>query len=124
MRAPPGPPSGRSGSTACGSLRRERTVAVLFLAFGLMTFGGTMLDPLNPAWVRDVLHRGAGVFALLLVVHAASGIAGTLLVGWFGRTLSPRALIGWSSLVRRPLPASSTTCRPCRSRSRWASSRV
>jgi MFS family permease len=80
-------------------VRRERAVAVLFLVFGLMTFGGTMLDPLNPAWVRDVLHRGADVFALLLVVHAASGIAGTLLVGWFGRTLSPRALIGWSSLV-------------------------
>jgi MFS family permease len=80
-------------------VRRERTIAVLFLVFGLMTFGGTMLDPLDVAWVRDVLDEGPEVYSWLLTTHAATGLAGTLVVGRFGAALSPRALIGWSSLV-------------------------
>jgi MFS family permease len=78
---------------------RDRAVAVLFLVFALMTFGGTMLDPLTVAWVRDVLGEGPQVFAWILTVHAATGIAGSLLVGWFGRSFTPRALMGWGSLV-------------------------
>jgi MFS family permease len=78
---------------------RERTIALLFLVFGLMTFGGTMLDPLTVAWVRDVLDEGPQVFAWILTVHAASGIVGSLLVGQLGRLLRPRDLIGWGSLV-------------------------
>jgi MFS family permease len=77
----------------------DRTVALLFLVFGLMTFGGTMLDPLTVAWVRDVLEEGPQVFAWILTVHAASGIFGSLFVGQFGRRFAPRVLIGWGSLV-------------------------
>ena len=77
----------------------DRTIALLFLVFGLMTFGGTMLDPLTVAWVRDVLGEGPQVFALILTVHAASGIVGSLLVGRFGRRFTPRDLIGWGSVV-------------------------
>ena len=77
----------------------DRTIALLFLVFGLMTFGGTMLDPLTVAWVRDVLGEGPQVFALILTVHAGSGIVGSLLVGRFGRRFTPRDLIGWGSLV-------------------------
>jgi predicted MFS family arabinose efflux permease len=58
-----------------------------------------MLDPLQVAWVRDVLGEGPEVYAALVTAHAASGIAGTLLVGRFGGRLAPRQLIGWSSLV-------------------------
>ena len=64
-----------------------------------MTFGGTMLDPLTVAWVRDVLGEGPQVFALILTVHAASGIVGSLLVGRFGQRFTPRDLIGWGSVV-------------------------
>ena len=78
---------------------RNRALALLFVVFGLMTFGGTMLDPLTVAWVRDVLHEGPQVFAWILTVHAASGIVGSLLVGGLGRLLRPRDLIGWGSLV-------------------------
>ena len=78
---------------------RERTIAVLFVVFGLMTFGGTMLDPLTVAWVRDVLGEGPEVFAWILGVHAAAGILGSLLVGGLGRRFSPRDLMGWGSLV-------------------------
>lgn len=80
-------------------IRGERTIALLFFVFGLMTFGGTMLDPLNVAWVRDVLDEGPDVYSWLLTTHAATGILGTLLVGRFGAPLHPRTLIGWSSLV-------------------------
>ena len=80
-------------------VRRERTIAVIFVVLGLMTFGGTMLDPLTAPWVRDVLDGGPDVYATLLTVHAASGIVGTLLVGRFGRGLSPRVLMGWSSVA-------------------------
>jgi MFS family permease len=80
-------------------MRRERTIAVLFFVFGLMTFGGTMLDPLDVAWVRDVLGEGPDVYASLITVHAASGIVGTLVVGTFAARVAPRSLIGWASLV-------------------------
>jgi MFS family permease len=78
---------------------QDRTIAVLFLAFGLMTFGGTMFDPLVAAWVRDVLHAGAGTYAALMTAHAASGIAGSLLVGAWGDRVAPRLLTGWASVV-------------------------
>jgi predicted MFS family arabinose efflux permease len=80
-------------------VRNDRTIALLFLVLGLMTFGGTMLDPLTVAWVRDVLGEGPEVFTWILTVHAAAGIAGSLLVGRFGRRFTPRDLIGWGSVV-------------------------
>lgn len=79
-------------------VRRDRTVAMLFGVLGLMTFGGTMIDPLYVAWVRDVLHRGPKVYGLLLATHAVFGIAGSVLVGTL-RSIPPRVLMGWSSLV-------------------------
>ena len=80
-------------------VRQERAIAVLFFVFGLMTFGGTMLDPLDVAWVRDVLAEGPEVYSWLLTTHAATGIVGTLVVGRLATAWTPRALIGWSSLV-------------------------
>jgi MFS family permease len=82
-----------------GLVRRDRSIAVLFVVFGLMTFGGTMLDPLFAPWVRDVLHAGPGVYALLMTVHAAAGIGGSLVVGAVGARLSPRTLCGLGSAV-------------------------
>jgi MFS family permease len=80
-------------------IRSDRALLVLFAVLGVMTFGGTMLDPLNVAWVRDSLGRGAGVYALLLWTHALSGIAGTLVVGTLGRNVAPRPLVGWASVL-------------------------
>jgi MFS family permease len=80
-------------------VRDDTTIATLFLVFGLMTFGGTMLDPLAAPWVRDVLESGADVYAALLAVHAVAGIAGAIGVGALGRRAAPRVLIGWSSLI-------------------------
>jgi MFS family permease len=80
-------------------VRRDRSIGMLFVVFGLMTFGGTMLDPLAAPWVRDVLHGGPGVYALLMVVHSVAGIGGSLLVGSYGARLSSRTLCGVGSLV-------------------------
>jgi predicted MFS family arabinose efflux permease len=80
-------------------VRHEPAIALLFFVFGLMTFGGTMLDPLDVAWVRDVLDEGPEVYSWLLTTQAAAGIVGTLVVGRFGAPWTPQTLIGWTSLI-------------------------
>jgi MFS family permease len=80
-------------------VRRDRSIGILFVVFGLMTFSGTMLDPLSAPWVRDVLHGGPGEYALLKSVHSASGMLGSALIGAYGGRLTPRVLCGVGSLV-------------------------
>jgi MFS family permease len=80
-------------------VRTDRTIAVLFVVFGLMTFGGTMLDPLHVPWVVDVLGQGVGVVALLSMVSSLSGVAGSLVVGALGTRVPARLLIGWGSAL-------------------------
>lgn len=80
-------------------VRHDKTIALVFFVLGLMTFGGTMLDPLTVAWVRDELGGGAQMYALLMTVHAASGIVGSLFVGAVGKRMTPRALMGWTGLI-------------------------
>jgi predicted MFS family arabinose efflux permease len=80
-------------------VREDRTIAVLFVVFGLMTFGGTMLDPLFVPWVVDVLGEGIEAVAILTVTASLGGIVGSLVVGSAGGRLGARTLIGWSSVV-------------------------
>jgi MFS family permease len=80
-------------------VRREPAIALVFVVLGLMTYGGTMLDPLSPAWVRDVLGQGPAVYAWLMVAHAVGGIGGSLVVGTLGARLPPRRLMGWFSIA-------------------------
>jgi MFS family permease len=80
-------------------LRDDQTIAVLFAVLGLMTFGGTMLDPLFLPWVRSVLDVGIDGYAVLTMTHALTGIAGSFLVGGVGRRFGSRALIGWPSII-------------------------
>ncbi len=80
-------------------VRRERSIAVVFFVLGLMTYGGTMLDPLSPGWVSDVLGQGPATYAWLMTAHAVGGILGSLCVGAVGRRLTPRDLMGWCSVI-------------------------
>ena len=80
-------------------VRHDRTIAVLFVVFGLMTFGGTMLDPLYVPWIRDVLDEGVEVVAVITMTHSVAGIAGSLLVGTWGSRFSARTLMGWGSII-------------------------
>jgi predicted MFS family arabinose efflux permease len=86
-------------------VQRESALATLFAVLAIMTFGGTMLDPLQAPWVHDVLEQGAALYGWLLAVHAVFGIIGTLALGHFGVKLSPRHLIGWTSLLAGALLA-------------------
>ena len=78
---------------------QDRDVAALFVVLGLMTLGGTMIDPLLVPWVRDVLGQGPEVYAGLLTVAGLAGIAGSVAVGRLGSRVPPRALIGWGSVL-------------------------
>jgi MFS family permease len=100
-RVPSAGPSSLSGEWLAGLrlIRRERAIAVLFWVLGLMTFGGTMLDPLYVAWVRDALHRGPQVYALLLTAHSVAGILGSLAIGMWGGGLRPRLVVAWASFI-------------------------
>lgn len=80
-------------------VRDERGIAALFVVFGLMTLGGTMIDPLSAPWVADVLEGGPEVYALLLTVASLAGIAGSVLVGAAGSRLPAHVLIGWASVL-------------------------
>jgi predicted MFS family arabinose efflux permease len=80
-------------------IRRDRAIAALFWVLGLMTFGGTMLDPLYVAWVRDALHRGPQIYALLLTAHSVAGILGSLAIGTWGGRFRPRLVVAWTSFV-------------------------
>ncbi len=80
-------------------VRGDGSLQVLFPVFALMTFGGTMLDPLHVAWVRDVLGEGVDVIAMLSLAGSLAGVAGSLLVGAFGSRLPARVLMGWGSCL-------------------------
>ena len=80
-------------------VRDDRTIAVLFVVFGLMTFGGTMLDPLYVPWIRDVLDEGVEIVAVLTMTHSVAGIVGSLVVGTLGARFSARVLMGWGSVI-------------------------
>lgn len=104
--APPPPPRSLEPASFSGEwlaglrlIRRDRAIAVLFCVLGLMTFGGTMLDPLYVAWVRDSLHRGPQIYALLLTAHSVAGILGSLAVGTWGGRFRPRLVVAWTSFV-------------------------
>lgn len=80
-------------------VRNERRIGLLFVVFGLATFGGTMLDPLTVAWARDTLRAGPELYASLSTVHALFGIAGTLVAARYRAELDPRDLIGYASVT-------------------------
>jgi MFS family permease len=77
----------------------DRSVALIFFVLGLMTFGGTMLDPLHVAWVRDELHGGPEIYSGLSVAHAITGILAGVLIGQFAAHVAPRDLCGWGSIA-------------------------
>jgi MFS family permease len=89
----------REWTTGLRVVRDDRAIAVLFVVFGLMTFGGTMLDPLYVPWIRDVLDEGVGVVAVLTMTSSIAGIVGSLLVGAVGDRVPARALMGWGSAI-------------------------
>jgi hypothetical protein len=80
-------------------MRQRPQIRTVFVILGIATFGGTMLDPLSVAWVRDVLGQGPTTYALIMTTHAVAGIVSSALIARFGVRLTPRALMGWGSII-------------------------
>lgn len=80
-------------------LGRDRTVALLFISFVLLSFGGILIDPLFPAFIIEIVQAGPQTFGLLLTVQALGGILGGLTGGNFGRRFRPIQIYAWGELA-------------------------
>ena len=80
-------------------VRRQRALVALFVAVGLMTFGGTMIDPLIAPFMEDIVGAGAVGLGWLLTAQAAGGLLGGVSIGRRGGTLSASRLFGTSCAV-------------------------
>jgi MFS family permease len=77
-------------------VRRRRALVALFVAVGLMTFGGTMIDPLIAPFMEDIVRAGAVGLGWLLTAQAAGGLLGGVIIGRWGMVLSASKLFGTS----------------------------
>jgi predicted MFS family arabinose efflux permease len=80
-------------------IRRSRLLVMLVLVVGITTFGGTMIDPLYPPFVKDVLRAGPLGFGWLLTAQAIGGIVGGLIVGHLGSAVPVGRLLGWGNIL-------------------------
>lgn len=80
-------------------LRGDRVIIALIVVLGVMTFGGTMIDPLYPPFVKDVVRAGAVGFGGLLTAQAIGGIIGGLILGHVGPALSPARVLAWGNIL-------------------------
>jgi len=77
----------------------DRLLLTLVGVLGLMTFGGTMMDPLYPPFVQDVLRAGPLGFGWIVAAHAWGGVVGGLVIGHLGSVLSATRLLVWGNLL-------------------------
>jgi MFS family permease len=73
-------------------------IAALFAITGLITFAGTMLDPLYVPFVNDILQGDALVMGWLLMAQGIGGIVGGLVIGQWGHKLIPVYLLAGSAI--------------------------
>lgn len=69
--------------------QRVRTILLLFLAVGI--FGWSYMV-LMPAFARDVLHRGADGYGILMSASGIGALIGALIVASYGHLFAPRKL--------------------------------
>jgi MFS family permease len=69
--------------------QRVRTILLLFLAVGI--FGWSYMV-LMPAFARDVLHRGADGYGVLMSASGIGALVGALVVATYGHLVAPRKL--------------------------------
>jgi MFS family permease len=69
--------------------QRVRTILLLFLAVGIF---GWSYAVLMPAFARDVLHRGANGYGVLMSASGSGAFIGALVVATYGHLVTPRKL--------------------------------
>lgn len=85
--------------TGLDLIRSDRLLVALIVVLGLTTFGGTMMDPLYPPFVQDVLRTGPLGFGWLLAAQAWGGVLGGLVIGYLGSVLPATRLLVWGNML-------------------------
>lgn len=80
-------------------IRNDRVIVTLMVVLGITTFGGTMFDPLYPAFAHDVLHAGAQGLGWVLTAQAAGGMLGGVLIGYVGTVFSVARILAWGNML-------------------------
>lgn len=80
-------------------IRKKSLLLTLMIVLSIMSFGGTMIDPLFPAFVKDILRAGPFALGWIYSVQAIGGILGGLVVGHFGARLPALRLLAWGNVL-------------------------
>src|SRR6266699_2056425 len=93
MRLPPYAPSPRSGSAWAGLsealafIRGDRSVFALVVLMALFSIFGFPYFVIMPVFARDVLHRGAAGYGLMMTAVGIGALVGALAVASFDRRI-------------------------------------
>lgn len=74
-------------------IRRQRSLAVVFLVGGIATVGDAMLGPLLAPFVRDLLHSSALIYGWISVATGLGGLLGAAVVGRIRSRLGPMGMV-------------------------------
>jgi MFS family permease len=80
-------------------IRENPVLMTLMLVLGIITFGGTMIDPLFPPFVKDIMRAGPLAFGWILTAQAVGGIIGGLVVGHLGCRIPTLRLLAWGNAL-------------------------
>ncbi len=80
-------------------IQEKPLLARLMLVLGVMTFGGTMIDPLFPAFVKDIVRASPLAFGWIFTAQAAGGIIGGIVVGYIGGKVPTIRLLAWGNML-------------------------
>ena len=80
-------------------LKKDRLLLALFVVFGVMTTGDSMITALVVPFVKQVMRGDALLFGWALTAQAAGALVGGVAIGRLGRNWAPTRLIAVSLLV-------------------------
>ena len=80
-------------------IKQERLLVALFVVNGVISFGGSMIDPLYVPFVRDVLHGGPSALGWLSTTGALGGLLAGVVVGQWGSKVQPWRLTAFGTVA-------------------------
>ena len=79
--------------------RQNRSVARLLIVISVISFGGTLFDPLIVPWIQSVLRGGADTLGWFSTNGAIGGIIGGALLGQLGSRIRPARFIAAGNII-------------------------
>jgi MFS family permease len=80
-------------------LKNDRLLLALFVVFGVMTLGDSMISALVVPFAKQVMRGDAMTLGWVMTAQAAGALIGGLVIGRLGRNWAPTRLIAVSLLV-------------------------